>query len=63
VIEALPQAQRETVEANITLFAKGADSRNEKFGAYTVGEEATHRMHDSLRKIWDLVLWLISIEK
>lgn len=58
LIEALPQAQRDAVEANIELFATAADNRNEKHAAFSVGEEATHRMHESLRKIRELVLKL-----
>ena len=55
LIEALPEAQKVTMCANLTSFAAASDSHKADFPAFSIGEEATNQMNDCLKQIVELV--------
>ena len=54
LIEALPEAQKVTMCANLTSFAAASDSHKADFPAFSIGEEA-NQMNDCLKQIVELV--------
>jgi hypothetical protein len=55
LIDVLPDEQRAAVCRTIALFATASDSHNADFPVFSIGEEATIQMNDSLKQIVELV--------
>ena len=55
LIDALPEAQKAAVCATIASFATATDGHKSDFPAFSIGEDATDTMNDSLNQIVGLV--------
>jgi hypothetical protein len=55
LLDALPEVQRAAVCRTIASFATASDSHNADFPVFSIGEEATIQMNDSLKQIVGLV--------
>ena len=55
LLDALPEVQRAAVCRTIASFATASDSHNADFPVFSIGEEATTQMNDSLKQIVGMV--------
>lgn len=55
LIDALPEAQKTAICEIITSFATATDGHKSDFPAFSIGEDATDTMNDSLNQIVGLV--------
>jgi hypothetical protein len=63
LIAALPEAQKAAVCGIITSFATAADGHKSDFPVFSIGEDATDRMNDSLSQIVGLVAEFAAIRQ
>jgi hypothetical protein len=55
LIDAIPEAQRVAVCRAIAAFATASETHNTDFPVFSIGEEATIQMNDSLNQMVELV--------